>query len=82
MNSSVDVLNNGVDFSGRLRFEQMISVPPVGKGRSPVVRFEAGNIESQVWETSEVLSAGPVDEDESDRECMRLLSPPTKSCIH
>jgi MscS family membrane protein len=46
------------------RIEQLkdtLDYPPRGS-------FEAGSIESQVWETSEVLSAEPVEEDESDRE--------------
>jgi len=46
------------------RIEQLrdtLDYPPQGS-------VEAGKIESQVWETSEVLSAEPVDEDESDRE--------------
>jgi MscS family membrane protein len=46
------------------RIEQLrdtLDYPPLGS-------FEAGNIESQVWETSEVLSAEPVDEDESTPE--------------
>ena len=46
------------------RIEQLkdtLDYPPRGS-------FEAGSIESQVWETSEVLSAEPVDEDGSDRE--------------
>ncbi|GAB6193972.1 mechanosensitive ion channel family protein [Desulfocastanea catecholica] len=46
------------------RIEQLkdtLDYPPQGS-------VEAGNIESQVWETSEGLSAEPVDEDKSDRE--------------
>jgi MscS family membrane protein len=46
------------------RIEQLggtLDYPPRGS-------VEAGNIESQVWETSEGLSAEPVDESESDRE--------------
>ena len=46
------------------RIEQLkdtLDYPPLGS-------VEAGNSESQVWETSEALSAEPVDEDESDRE--------------
>ena len=46
------------------RIEQLkgtLDYPPRGS-------VEAGTIESQVWETSEGLSAEPVDEDESDRE--------------
>jgi len=46
------------------RIEQLkgtIDYPPMGS-------VEAGSIETQVWETSEGLSAEPVDEDESDRK--------------
>jgi MscS family membrane protein len=46
------------------RIEQLkdtLDYPPLGS-------FEAGKIESQVWETSEALSAEPVDEDESTPE--------------
>ena len=46
------------------RVEQLkdtLDYPPLGS-------VEAGSSESQVWETSEGLSAEPVDEDESDRE--------------
>ena len=46
------------------RIEQLkdtLDYPPRGS-------VEAGTFESQVWETSEGLSAEPVDEDESDRE--------------
>ena len=46
------------------RIEQLggtLDYPPMGS-------VEAGSIESQVWETSEGLSAEPVDEDESDRK--------------
>jgi MscS family membrane protein len=46
------------------RIEQLkdtLDYPPRGS-------VEAGSIEAQVWETSEGLSAEPVDEDESDRE--------------
>jgi MscS family membrane protein len=46
------------------RIEQLkdtLDYPPRGS-------FEAGSIESQVWETSEGLSSEPVDEDESDSE--------------
>ena len=46
------------------RIEQLkgtLDYPPRGS-------VEASSIESQVWETSEGLSAEPVDEDESDRE--------------
>ncbi len=46
------------------RIEQLggtLDYPPRGS-------VEAGSIESQVWATSEGLSAEPVDEDESDRE--------------
>ena len=46
------------------RIEQLrgtLDYPPRGS-------VEAGTIESQVWETSEGLSAEPDDEDESDRE--------------
>ena len=46
------------------RIEQLggtLDYPPRGS-------VEAGSIESQVWETSEGLSAEPDDEDESDRE--------------
>ena len=43
------------------QLKDTLDYPPRGS-------VEAGNIESQVWETSEVLSAEPVDEDESDRE--------------
>jgi MscS family membrane protein len=46
------------------RIEQLkdtLDYPPLGS-------VQTGTLESQVWETSEVLSAEPVDEDESDRE--------------
>ena len=46
------------------RIEQLkdtLDYPPRGS-------VEASSIESQVWETSEGLSAEPVDEDESDRK--------------
>jgi MscS family membrane protein len=46
------------------RIEQLggtLDYPPVGS-------VEAGSIAAQVWETSEGLSAEPVDEDESDHE--------------
>ena len=46
------------------RIEQLkdtLDYPPLGSAQT-------GTLESQVWETSEVLSAEPVDEDESDRE--------------
>ncbi len=46
------------------RIEQLkdtLDYPPRGS-------VEAGSIESQVWDTSERLSAEPVDEDESDHE--------------
>jgi MscS family membrane protein len=46
------------------RIEQLggtLDYPPMGS-------VEAGTFESQVWETSEGLSAVPVDEDESDRK--------------
>jgi MscS family membrane protein len=46
------------------RIEQLkdtLDYPPRGS-------VEAGSLESQVWETSEGLSAEPVNEDESDRE--------------
>ena len=46
------------------RIEQLggtLDYPPLGS-------VEVGSIESQVWETSEGLSAEPDDEDESDRE--------------
>jgi MscS family membrane protein len=46
------------------RIEQLkdtLDYPPLGS-------VQTGTLESQVWETSEVLSAEPLDEDESDRE--------------
>jgi MscS family membrane protein len=46
------------------RIEQLkdtLDYPPRGS-------VEAGSLKSQVWETSEGLSAEPVDEDESDCE--------------
>jgi MscS family membrane protein len=46
------------------RIEQLretLDYPPRGS-------FEAGSIESQIWETSEGLSAEPEDEDQSDHE--------------